>query len=86
MLAEVADTATAERCAAALVRHFEGCQVYFPMARSTAAADEIRRLWNGRNTDALIRRFQITQPTFYRIVRGQQGAGSRALRRRGAVA
>lgn len=69
VLAVEVDAATADRCAAAISRHFAGCQVYFPRAAARHSMEAaIRKAWNGDNADALIRRFQISRTTFYRIV------------------
>ena len=71
VLAEVTDAATADRCATAMAAHFAGCQVYFPRGAARRSSEhEIRRLWNGANAEALIRRFKVSHATFYRIVRG----------------
>lgn len=71
VLAEVTDAATADRCATAIAAHFTGCQIYFPRGAARRSPEhEIRRLWNGANAEALIRRFGVSHATFYRIVRG----------------
>ena len=70
VLADVTDEATADRCAVAIAAHFTGCQVYFPRDGTRRSLEnEIRRLWNGLNAEALIRRFGVSHATFYRIVK-----------------
>jgi len=61
-------------------RSLSGDKVYIPSGRRTSIErrnHEIRQVFNGRNHDALCRRFGISKSTLYRILRKPTNAPGR---------
>ena len=56
-----------------LNRHFRGERIYFSLSNEQRDA-AIRERFNGRNRDELIREYDISRATFYRVI-GERPCG-----------
>lgn len=77
MPAEVAATLAGEIIRVAAARSHAGTEYYLPTTATKLTREErdaeIRRQWHGRNVRELCRRYGVSRPTLYRIVRRGEG-------------
>lgn len=64
-----ADAVGLRRARAAVRAEFAGEEVYIPKRASVEAAEEVLRLFNGRNANEIARRLGISRRTVYRYLK-----------------